>query len=69
MKLYQTAKDTQLALSLSELPSMQEDYQTLDTTVYTDAGEPHRIYMDSNKTFQEWEGFGGAFTESAAGCT
>jgi glucosylceramidase len=66
MKLYQTAKNSELMLSVSNIPNMQSDYQTLDTTTYTDAGELHKIYIDDTKTFQEWEGFGGAFTESAA---
>ena len=66
MKLYQTVKDSNLLLSESELGGMKPGYEKEDTTTYTDAGELHKIYMDASKTFQEWEGFGGAFTESAA---
>ncbi|WP_028864425.1 glycoside hydrolase family 30 protein [Psychromonas aquimarina] len=66
MKLYQTVKDSNFLLSETDLLDLHEGYEQEDTTTYTDAGELHRIYMDESKTFQEWEGFGGAFTESAA---
>ena len=66
MKLYQTVKDSEFLLSQTELDDLHSGYEQEDTTTYTDAGELHRIYMDESKTFQEWEGFGGAFTESAA---
>jgi len=66
MKLYQTVKDSELFLNQTELGELYSGYEQEDTTTYTDAGELHRIYIDETKTFQEWEGFGGAFTESAA---
>jgi glucosylceramidase len=66
MKLYQTAKNTDYKLSQILVDDLRSNYQQEDTTVYTDAGELFAIYLDSSKTFQTWEGFGGAFTESAA---
>ena len=66
MKLYQTVKDSDLFLSETEIPNLNKDYEQEDIRTYTDAGELHKIYLDESKTFQEWEGFGGAFTESAA---
>ena len=66
MKLYQTAKDSECKLSPAPIEALRSDYRLEDTTTYTDAGELFAIYLDNTKTFQEWEGFGGAFTESAA---
>jgi glucosylceramidase len=66
MKLYQTAKDSEFRLSQVAAQPLRSAYQQEDTTTYTDAGELFAVYLDSSKTFQEWEGFGGAFTESAA---
>ncbi|MFT6986255.1 MAG: glucosylceramidase [Psychromonas sp.] len=66
MKLYQTVKDSDFLLSESDMEDLHKGYEEEDTTTYTDAGELHKVYMDHSKTFQEWEGFGGAFTESAA---
>ncbi|AXY02519.1 glucosylceramidase [Vibrio alfacsensis] len=66
MKLYQTAKDTEHRLSEVPVAALTNDYLQADTTTYTDAGELFNVFLDHTKTFQEWEGFGGAFTESAA---
>lgn len=66
MKLFQTAKNTDFKLSEIEIENLRSGYEMEDTTTYTDAGELNRVYFDHTKTFQEWEGFGGAFTESAA---
>jgi glucosylceramidase len=66
MKLYQTAKNTNDKLSPLLVENLREDFRTENTTTYTDAGELFAIYLDNSKTFQTWEGFGGAFTESAA---
>ena len=65
MKLYQTAKNSDFKLTQIPTDNLRADYQKEDTTTYTDAGELFAIYLDSSKTFQTWEGFGGAFTESA----
>ena len=66
MKLYLTAKDTDFRLSELSVGELREGYQKKKNTTYTDAGELFSVYLDDTKTFQEWEGFGGAFTESAA---
>ncbi|WED23884.1 hypothetical protein L3Q72_21875 [Vibrio sp. JC009] len=66
MKLYQTAKDSDDRLSEVKTRELRSEYREEDTTTYTDAGELFAVYLDTGKTFQEWEGFGGAFTESAA---
>jgi glucosylceramidase len=66
MKLYQTAKLANDRLKEITLEDLRVGYEKEDTTNYTDAGELNRVYLDHTKTFQEWEGFGGAFTESAA---
>ncbi|NLS11672.1 glycoside hydrolase family 30 protein [Vibrio sp. SM6] len=66
MKLYQTAKDSEHKLTLLPVGPLTRDYLKADTTTYTDAGELFNVFLDHTKTFQEWEGFGGAFTESAA---
>ncbi len=66
MKLYQTVKESNFKLSEIAVDGLRKGYEQEDTTNYTDAGELNRVYLDHTKTFQEWEGFGGAFTESAA---
>lgn len=66
MLIYQTAKDRDERLHQYEVTDLHSGYEKEDTTTYTDAGELHRVYVDNTKEFQEWEGFGGAFTESAA---
>lgn len=66
MKLYETAKNSKKRLNEIRIGDIHAGYENKDTTTYTDAGELHKVYFDESKTFQEWEGFGGAFTESAA---
>ncbi|MDA3851490.1 MAG: glycoside hydrolase family 30 protein [Spirochaetaceae bacterium] len=66
MKLFQTAKDTNEKLLEQKVKDLREGYEQEDNTTYTDAGELNRVYLDHNKLFQQWEGFGAAFTESAA---
>ncbi|GAB3522595.1 glycoside hydrolase family 30 protein [Photobacterium alginatilyticum] len=66
MKLYLTAKDSDFRLSEVPVDDLRKGYQQDGNITYTDAGELFVVYLDDRKTFQEWEGFGGAFTESAA---
>ena len=68
MKLYQTTfkGDFLVEKRLEDLSDADIFEKKSNTTLYTDSGELHKIYFDITKTFQTWEGFGGAFTESAA---
>jgi glucosylceramidase len=63
MKVYQTAKDSEYRLTKIDTSELKADFEKNDPT---DGGELKRVFTDHSKTFQEWEGFGGAFTESAA---